>query len=97
MIMFNNRVINKKDNNNMYATTSNNITREHKRNVNILNGILLIVDIANIKYHMNKLNKYHKHVSFGMFSKLSIVKQYKLKNIQLCVLYNNLYYNGFIK
>ena len=81
----------------MYATTSNNITREHKRNVNILNGILLIVDIANIKYHMNKLNKYHKHVSFGMFSKLSIVKQYKLKNIQLCVLYNNLYYNGFIK
>ena len=81
----------------MYATIENNITREHKRNMNIWNGVLLIVDIANIKYHMNKLNKYHKHISFGMFSKLSIVKQYKLKNIQLQVLYNSLFYNSFIK
>ena len=95
--MFNKRVTNKKDNNNMYATTSNNITREHKRNVNILEGVLIIVDIKHIKHHMKKLNNYHQHISYGMFSSLSIIKQYKLKTIQLQVLYNYLYYNGCIK
>ena len=81
----------------MYATTTNNITIEHKRNLNILEGVLLIVDIKHIKHHMRKLNGYHKHISIGMFSSLTIVKQYKLKEIQLNVLYNSLYYNGFIK
>ena len=97
MIMFNKRVTNKGVNNNMYATTSNSITREHKRNLNILDGVLLIVDIKRIKHHMRLLNKYHQHISLGMFSCLSIVKQYKLKTIQLQVLYNSMYYNGFIK
>ena len=36
MRMFNKRVTNRKDNNNMYANVSNNIIREHKRNMNIL-------------------------------------------------------------
>ena len=81
----------------MYATNNNRIVIEHKRNVNILEGVLLIVDIKHIKHHMRKLNKYHQHISFGMFSSLSIIKQYKLKTIQLRVLYNSLYYNGFIK
>lgn len=95
--MFNKRVINKGSNNNMYSNQENNITREHKRNLNILEGVLLIVDIKNIKYHMRKLNTYHNHISLGMFSNLSIVKVYNLKAIQLQVLYNSLYYNGFIK
>ena len=95
--MFNKRVINKGSNNIMYATTTNNIVREHKRNVNILEGVLIIVDIKLIKYHMRKLNTYHSHISYGMFSSLSIVKQYKLKTIQLNILYNSLYYNGYIK
>ena len=95
--MFNKRVTNKGVNNNMYATTSNSITREHKRNLNILDGVLLIVDIKRIKHHMRLLNKYHQHISLGMFSCLSIVKQYKLKTIQLQVLYNSMYYNGYIK
>ena len=97
MRMFDKRVTNRKDNINMYATTINNIIREHKRNVNILDGVLLIVDIKHVKYHMRKLNKYHQHITLGMFSNLSIIKQYKLKTIQLQVLYNSLYYNGFIK
>ena len=97
MIMFNNRVINIKDNNNMYATSNNTIVKEHKRNMNILEGILLIVDIKSIKHHMRLLNGYHSHISFGMFANLSIIKQYKLKVIQLEILYNSLYYNGFIK
>ena len=95
--MFRKRVTNKKDNNNMYAMNNNNIVREHKRNVNILEGVLMIVDIKHIKYHMRKLNKYHSHISLGMFSSLTIVKQYKLKSIQLNILYNSLYYNGVIK
>ena len=95
--MFKQRVNNKGVNNNMYATTNNSITREHKRNLNILEGVLLIVDIKRIKHHMKKLNKYHQHISKGMFNSLSIVKQYKLKTIQLQVLYNSMYYNGFIK
>ena len=95
--MFNNRVINKGSNNNMYATSNNTIVKEHKRNMNILEGILLIVDIKAIKHHMRLLNGYHQHISLGMFSSLSIIKQYKLKVIQLEILYNSLYYNGFIK
>ena len=97
MIMSNKRVTNKGSNNIMYANQSNNITREHKRNLNILEGVLIIVDIKHIKHHMKKLNKYHQHISLGMFSSLSIVKQYKLKTIQLTILYNSMYYNGFIK
>ena len=95
--MFSNRVINKGVFNNMYANQSNNIVREHKRNVNILEGVLLIVDIKRIKHHMKLLNRYHQHITLGMFSNLSIVKQYKLNVIQLNILYNSLYYNGFIK
>ena len=95
--MFDKRVVKRKCNNNMYATTINNIVREHKRNMNILEGVMLIVDIKHIKHHMKLLNRYHQHISFGMFSSLSIIKQYKLKNIQLQVLYNSLYYNGYIK
>jgi len=97
MRMFNNRVINKGSNNIMYATSNNTIVKEHKRNMNILEGILLIVDIKHIKHHVRLLNGYHQHISLGMFSTLSIVKQYKLKSIQLEILYNSLYYNGFIK
>ena len=81
----------------MYSNQENNITREHKRNVNILEGVLIIVDIKHIKYHMRKLNTYHNHITFGMFSNLSIIKVYNLKEIQLQVLYNSLYYNGYIK
>ena len=81
----------------MYATTENNIIREHKRNVNILEGVLLIVDIKRIKHNMKLLNNYHSHITFGMFSNLSIIKVYNLKAIQLQVLYNNLYYNSYIK
>ena len=95
--MFNKRVVKRKGNNNMYATTNNNIVREHKRNVNILEGVMLIVDIKHIKHHMKLLNRYHQHISLGMFSNLSIIKQYKLKAIQINILYNSLYYNGFIK
>ena len=95
--MFNKRVINKGVNNNMYANQENNITREHKRYLNILEGVLIIVDIKHIKHHMRKLNSYHQHITFGMFSNLSIVKVYKLKVIQLNILYNSLYYNGHIK
>jgi len=95
--MFNKRVTNKGVNNNMYINQENSITREHKRNLNILDGVLLIVDIKRIKHHMKLLNRYHQHISLGMFSCLSIVKQYKLKTIQLQVLYNSMYYNGFIK
>jgi hypothetical protein len=97
MRMFNKRVINKGSNNNMYSNQENSITREHKRNMNILEGVLIIVDIKHIKHHMRKLNTYHNHITFGMFSNLSIVKVYNLKEIQLQVLYNSLFYNGFIK
>ena len=95
--MSNKRVTNKGVYNIMYANQSNNITREHKRNVNILEGVLIIVDIKHIKHHMKKLNNYHQHISYGMFSNLSIVKVYNLKAIQLTILYNSLYYNGYIK
>ena len=95
--MFNKRVTNKGVYNIMYANQSNNIIREHKRNMNILDGVLIIVDIKHIKHHMKKLNKYHQHISLGMFSSLTIIRQYKLKTIQLQVLYNSMYYNGYIK
>ena len=95
--MFKKRVNNKGSYNNMYINQENSITREHKRNMNILEGVLIIVDIKHIKYHMRKLNNYHSHISYGMFSNLSIVKVYNLKTIQLQVLYNSLYYNGHIK
>ena len=77
--MFSKRVTNKGVNNIMYANQDNSITREHKRNLNILDGVLLIVDIKHIKHHMKLLNSYHQHITFGMFSNLSIVKVYKLK------------------
>ena len=95
--MFNKRVTNKGVYNNMYVNQENNIVREHKRNLNILEGVLIIVDIKHVKHHMRKLNKYHSHITLGMFSSLTIVKQYKLKSIQLNILYNSLYYNGYIK
>ena len=97
MIMFNKRVTNKGVNNIMYANQENTITREHKRNLNILDGVLLIVDIKRIKHHMKLLNGYHQHISLGMFSNLSIVKVYNLKEIQLQVLYNYLLFNSHIK
>ena len=97
MRMFNKRVTNKGSIYNMYAMNNNNIVQEHKRNVNILEGVLIIVDIKRIKYHMRLLNGYHQHITFGMFSNLSIVKVYNLKPIQLNILYNTLYYNGYIK
>ena len=97
MRMFSKRVTNKGSIYNMYAMNNNNIVQEHKRNVNILEGVLMIVDIKRIKYHMRLLNGYHQHITFGMFSNLSIVKVYKLKPIQLNILYNSLYYNGHIK
>ena len=95
--MFNKRVTNKGVNNNMYINQENSITREHKRNLNILDGVLLIVDIKRIKHHMKLLNRYHQHISFGMFSSLSIVRVYKINTIQLNILYNSLYYNSYIK
>ena len=97
MRMFNKRVTNKGVYNNMYSNQENNITREHKRNMNILEGVLIIVNIQRIKNHMKVLNNYHSHISLGMFSSLSIIKQYKLNVIQLEILYNSLYYNRFIK
>jgi len=81
----------------MYAMINNNIVVEHKRNLNILEGVLMIVDIKHIKHHVKKLNTYHSNISYGMFKSLSIVKVYNLKEIQLKVLYNNLYYNSYIK
>ena len=97
MRMFNKRVTNKGVYNNMYSNQENSITREHKRNLNILEGVLIIVNIQRIKNHMKVLNSYHNHISLGMFSNLSIVKVYNLKEIQLQVLYNSLFYNGYIK
>ena len=97
MRMFNKRATNKGVYNNMYSNQENSITREHKRNLNILEGVLIIVNIQRIKNHMKVLNSYHNHISLGMFSNLSIVKVYNLKEIQLQVLYNSLFYNGYIK
>ena len=81
----------------MYTMNNNDIVREHKRNMNILNDILLLVDINNIKYHMNKLNKQVQHIHYRLFINLYVIKQYKLNNIQLRVLYNSLLFNSHIK
>ena len=96
MTMFNKRVINKGVIME-YTSYSNHVVREHKRNAKILTNVLLIVNMNNIKYHMLKLNKYHKHISCGMFSNLSITRCYKLNKIQLNVLYNYLLYNSILK
>jgi len=80
-----------------YTSYNTRIVREHKRNVLILNDILMIVDINNIKYHMHKLNKQLENIPYELFINLYIIKQYKLKNIQLRVIYNNLLFNGYIK
>ena len=81
----------------MYTSTSNRVTREHKRNQVILNDILMNIDIRHVKYHMKKLNKYNKHIRFELFINLSVIRCYGLNNIQLRVLYNNLLFNGDIK
>ena len=81
----------------MYTMTSNNIVREHKRNINILQGVLCIIDVKRVKYHMKQLNKYNQHIKFELFSNLSVIRCYGLNNIQLQVLYNNLLFNGYIK
>ena len=94
--MFNKRVINKGVKM-RYTSYNKRLVQEHERNQLIYNDILLIVDMNNIKYHMNKLNKYHKHISYGMFSNLSVIRCYGLKMIQLQVLYKKLLYNSYIK
>ena len=94
--MFNKRVI-IKGVNIMYAMNNNRIVIEHKRNQLILNDILLLVDINNIKYHMNKLNKQVQHIHYRLFINLYVIKQYKLNNIQLTVLYNSMLHNSYIK
>ena len=98
MIMrrFNQRVINKGVIM-QYTTYKSRVVEEHKRNMNILDGILLIVDINNIKYHMLKLNRYNKHIPYKLFINLYVVKCYRLKPIQLRVLYNSLLFNSHIK
>ena len=83
-----------------WCNRSNSIVREHKRNMNIFEGVNKIIGFEgmyNILHHMRKLNKYHKHISLGMFSSLSIIKRYKLKQIQLQVLYNHMLFNSYIK
>ena len=80
-----------------YTSYNNRVVQEHKRNIVILNDILLIVDISNIKYHMNKLNKQIVNIKYELFINLYVIKQYKLNNIQLRVLYNNLLFNGHVK
>ena len=94
--MFNQRVTNK-GYIMQYTTYKSRVVEEHKRNMNILQDILLIVDISNIKYHMNKLNKQIVNIKYELFINLYVIKQYKLNNIQLRVLYNNLLFNGHVK
>ena len=94
--MFSERVI-IKGVNIMYTSTSNRITQEHKRNINILHGVLCRIDVQRVKYHMIKLNRYNKHIRFKLFINLSVIRCYGLNNIQLRVLYNNLLFNGHIK
>ena len=95
--MFKQRVTNNKEYLIMYATTNNRIIQEHKRNQLILNDVLVIVDMSNINYHMNKLNKQVQHIHYKLFINLYVIKQYKLNNIQLRVLYNNMLFNSLIK
>ena len=84
----------------MYTIVSNNVVREHKRNVNILQGVNNIIGfegLYNILYHMRKLNKYNKHIRFELFINLSVIRCYGLNKIQLQVLYNYLLFNGHLK
>jgi hypothetical protein len=81
----------------MRTSYQRRLVEEYKRNILILDNILMIVDIKHVKYHMHKLNKYTPHIKFGLFSNLSVIRCYNLNNIQLQVLYNNLLYNGYIK
>jgi hypothetical protein len=80
-----------------YTSYNNRITQEHKRNLLILNDILLMVDIKRIKHHMCLLNKYTPHIRYELFINLSVIRCYSLNRIQLRVLYNNLLFNGHIK
>ena len=64
--MFSNRVI-KKGDNMQYTSYNKRIVQEHKRNTLILNDILVIVDIVNIKHHMKVLNKQVKHIHYRLF------------------------------
>ena len=95
--MFNQGVTKYKEYIIMYATTNNRIIQEHKRNQLILNDIVLIVDMNNVIYHMNKLNKQVKHIHYRLFINLYVIKQYNLNNIQLRVLYNSMLHNSYIK
>ena len=81
----------------MYTSYNQRLVREHKRNVIILNDILILIDVKSIKHHMKQLNKYTPHIQFKLFSNLSVVRCYGLNTIQLRVLYNNLLYNGYLK
>ena len=80
-----------------YTSYNNRVVQEHKRNTLILNDILILVNINNIKHHMKVLNKQLEHIHYELFINLYVIKQYKLNNIQLRVLYNNLLYNSYIK
>jgi len=95
MIVFRERVIIKGVN--RYTIKNNQVVQEHKRNINILQGVLCRIDIKRVKYHMIKLNRYNKHIRFKLFVNLSVIRCYGLNNIQLRVLYNNLLFNGHIK
>ena len=84
----------------MYTSYNNRVTREHKRNIEILEGINNIINFEgmyNILYHMKKLNKYTPHIRFELFINLSVIRCYGLNKIQLRVLYNNLLFNSHIK
>ena len=81
----------------MYTINNNRVVQEHKRNINILQGVLCRIDIKRVKYHMIKLNRQVKHIHYKLFINLYVIKQYKLNNIQLRVLYNNLLFNSHIK
>ena len=100
--MFNNRVTIKGDIME-YTSYNTRVVEEHKRNVNIYYGVLDIIinkdtnGMKRIKHHMRLLNGYMKHIPYELFSNLSIIKCYRLKEIQLRVLYNHLLFNGHIK
>ena len=81
----------------MYTSYNQRLVREHKRNVIILNDILILIDVKRVKHHMKQLNKYTPHIKFGLFSNLSVIRCYGLNNIQLQVLYNHMLFNGYLK
>ena len=82
-----------------YTSYNTRVVQEHKRNLVILKGGLIIIggDMVRILHHMHKLNGYMKHIPYELFSNLSIIKCYGLKEIQLRVMYNHLLFNGYIK